>query len=73
MEPLVFADGCTREVVESWLDMLAGQLPRDEGGQRLPHVLVMDNAAFRKGGRVKEIFEEGALFIALLTALFAAA
>lgn len=32
MEPLVFADGCTREVVESWLEMLAGQLPRDEGG-----------------------------------------
>lgn len=58
MEPLVFADGCTREVVESWLEMLAGQLPRDEGGQRLPHVLVMDNAAFRKGGRVKEILRK---------------
>ena len=50
IEPLVFEGGCTREVVESWLEALVGQ--------RQPHVLMMDNAAFHKGGRVKEILRK---------------
>lgn len=58
IEPLVFEGGCTREVVESWLEALVEQRPRDELGQRQPHVLMMDNAAFHKGGRVKEILRK---------------
>ena len=49
IEPLVFEGACTREIVESWLEALVEQLPRDGNGYRQPHVLVMDNAAFHKG------------------------
>ena len=34
IEPLVFEGACTREIVESWLEALVEQLPRDEYGQR---------------------------------------
>ena len=58
IEPLVFEGACTREVAENWLELLAGQLPQDEDGQKQPHVLVMDNAAFHKGGRIKAILQK---------------
>ncbi|RRD32955.1 hypothetical protein EII28_12445, partial [Fusobacterium nucleatum] len=58
MEPLVFEGACTREVVESWLEALVERLPRDANGEKQPHVVVMDNAAFHKGGRVKEIMKK---------------
>ena len=55
IEPLIFEGACHRDVVESWLEMLVERLPQDERGEKLPHVLVMDNATFHKGGRIKEI------------------
>lgn len=58
IEPLVFEGACTREVVESWLEALVEQLPYDGSGQKQPHVVVMDNATFHKGGRVKEILRK---------------
>ena len=58
IEPLVFEGACTREVVENWLEVLVEQLPQDEDGQKQPHVLVMDNAAFHKGGRIKAILQK---------------
>ena len=58
IEPLVFEGACTREVVENWLEVLVEQLPWDEDGQKQPHVLVMDNAAFHKGGRIKAILRK---------------
>jgi transposase len=32
IEPLVFEGACTREIVESWLEALVEQLPRDGNG-----------------------------------------
>ena len=66
IEPLVFEGACTREVVENWLEVLVEQLPQDEDGQKQPHVLVMDNAAFHKGGRIKAILQKARCLLVYL-------
>lgn len=66
IEPLVFEGACTREVVENWLEVLVEQLPQDEDGQKQPHVLVMDNAAFHKGGRIKAILRKARCLLVYL-------
>ena len=66
IEPLVFEGACTREVVENWLEVLVEQLPQDEDGQKRPHVLVMDNAAFHKGGRIKAILQKARCLLVYL-------
>lgn len=49
--PLTFEGSCNREVMEKWLEEQL--LPQCEEGT----VLVMDNASFHKGGKIKELIE----------------
>jgi transposase len=49
--PLTFEGSCNRSVIEKWLEEQL--LPRCREGT----VLVMDNASFHKGGKIKELIE----------------
>ena len=49
--PLTFLGSCNRGVVERWLEEVL--LPHLKPGM----VLVMDNASFHKGGRIRELVE----------------
>lgn len=50
--PLTFEGSCNRAVIEKWLEEQL--LPQCTEGT----VLVMDNASFHKGGKIKELIEE---------------
>ena len=50
--PMTFEGSCNRGVLEKWLEeVLLPQLP---GGK----VLILDNASFHKGGRIRELLEQ---------------
>ena len=50
--PMTFAGSCNRGVVERWLEEML--LPQLSPGK----VLVLDNASFHKGGRIRDLVEE---------------
>ena len=51
-EVVTFEGSCNRSVVETWLEEQL--LPKCKEGT----VLVMDNASFHKGGKIKELIEK---------------
>lgn len=50
--PMTFEGSCNRNVVEKWLEEVL--LPQLSPGK----VLVLDNASFHKGGRIRDLVEE---------------
>lgn len=53
IEPYVFTGHCARTWIEQWLEKLCQSLPKGE-----KHYLILDNASFHKGGRIKEIIQQ---------------
>jgi transposase len=58
--PMSFQGGCNKEVLNAWLQEVL--LPQLQPGT----TIVMDNAAFHKSQKTKEIIEEAGCFIKFL-------
>lgn len=52
LAPMTFEGSCNRGVVEKWLEELL--LPQLSAGK----VLILDNASFHKGGKIRELVEQ---------------
>lgn len=59
LEPWCFEGSCNRTIVERWVEALFKTLPRQADLTTvIPHVLVMDNASYHKGGEIAEIVDK---------------
>lgn len=56
--PRIFTGNCKRDLVESWLYQLGCTLSKDENGVYPKRFLVMDNARFHHGGKLKEVADK---------------